>query len=253
MQTKLLVALTALAVANDNHWTQDGAPRLDTVKMLAGDPSITREQINAAAPGFSRTNPVVPGAVQTPPAAANSGQAANGTGGDPSTTAPAIAAPASGTQAAAVVAQQGESHGQVDAQTQTGGEGEGDGEVDERAAQIAELEAELASAQARLAEGERAKVSFMAALEEARGDVDKLIEKLESVRGKETAGDAIRGYLQRQQQELRERGERILAVRRSGVDLKELSQSITGAPIDQAMARKTARGGMRPPTIVPKA
>ena len=58
---KILEALAKLDVANDNHWTGDGLPRIDTVKMLVGNPGLGRDDITKVAPDFSRQNPVVPG------------------------------------------------------------------------------------------------------------------------------------------------------------------------------------------------
>jgi len=52
--SKITDALAKLDPKNDNHWTSDGLPRIDTVKMLAGDPTLTRESITAEAPNFSR-------------------------------------------------------------------------------------------------------------------------------------------------------------------------------------------------------
>lgn len=52
-------ALLQLDPSNANHWTQDGMPRLETVRILLGDPTITREQVTSAAPLFTRTNLVV--------------------------------------------------------------------------------------------------------------------------------------------------------------------------------------------------
>ena len=51
-------ALLKLDVGNDNHWTGDGLPRIETVKMLASNPAVTREMIAEAAPGFSRATAV---------------------------------------------------------------------------------------------------------------------------------------------------------------------------------------------------
>lgn len=53
-------ALLKLDVSNDNHWTAEGLPRLDTVKMLVGDQSVTREQATQAIPGFTRIGAVQP-------------------------------------------------------------------------------------------------------------------------------------------------------------------------------------------------
>lgn len=52
--SKITDALAKLDPKNDNHWTSDGLPRIDTVKMLAGDPTLTRESITAEMPNFSR-------------------------------------------------------------------------------------------------------------------------------------------------------------------------------------------------------
>lgn len=65
--SKILEALGKLDTANDNHWTADGLPRIETVRMLSGDQSITREQITAEAPDFSRSFAVLPGAEGTQP------------------------------------------------------------------------------------------------------------------------------------------------------------------------------------------
>ena len=58
--SKILEALGKLDRTNENHWTADGLPRIETVRMLAGDQTITREQITAEAPDFSRSAAVVP-------------------------------------------------------------------------------------------------------------------------------------------------------------------------------------------------
>lgn len=62
---KLIEALQKLDKANDNHWTSDGLPKVDTVRFLAGDQTITREQISAAAPNFNRNSEDAPAPVAT--------------------------------------------------------------------------------------------------------------------------------------------------------------------------------------------
>lgn len=54
--SKLKEALGKLSKDNDNHWTEKGQPRIETVRMLSGNPTLTREEIDQAFPGFSRTN-----------------------------------------------------------------------------------------------------------------------------------------------------------------------------------------------------
>jgi hypothetical protein len=51
---KLAAALQKLDPENDNHWTADGQPRLETLRMLSGDTSLTREAVVTAAPTFNR-------------------------------------------------------------------------------------------------------------------------------------------------------------------------------------------------------
>lgn len=51
----ILAALAKLDPENDQHWTADGAPRIDAVTDLVGAP-VTRAQIVNAAPKFTRDN-----------------------------------------------------------------------------------------------------------------------------------------------------------------------------------------------------
>jgi len=46
--------LEGLDITDDANWTEDGAPALDIVQGLADDATITRDDINAADPGFAR-------------------------------------------------------------------------------------------------------------------------------------------------------------------------------------------------------
>lgn len=50
----LKTALLSLSVENDNHWTKAGLPRLETLKFLTGDSSLTQEVVSAEIPGFNR-------------------------------------------------------------------------------------------------------------------------------------------------------------------------------------------------------
>ncbi len=52
--SKILEALGKLDATNDDHWTSTGDAKLDTVRTIAGDPSISRDQIVIAAPKFNR-------------------------------------------------------------------------------------------------------------------------------------------------------------------------------------------------------
>jgi hypothetical protein len=54
-------ALAKLDVKNDDHWTEQGAPRLDALELAS---KVSRQDVTAAAPLFNRTNPVFTSAGQ---------------------------------------------------------------------------------------------------------------------------------------------------------------------------------------------
>lgn len=56
---RILDALSKLDTGNDGHWTSDGMPRLDTVRLLASDQGVSREDVSKVAPEFTRANPVI--------------------------------------------------------------------------------------------------------------------------------------------------------------------------------------------------
>ncbi len=60
MSQKITAALAKLDPANDNHWTADGAPRIEAVRMISGDQTISRDDITQAAPMFTRSNAMLP-------------------------------------------------------------------------------------------------------------------------------------------------------------------------------------------------
>lgn len=58
MSKKLITALLALDASNDEHWTQDGLPRLDILKEAVGE-SVSRGDIANVAKSFNRFNTVI--------------------------------------------------------------------------------------------------------------------------------------------------------------------------------------------------
>lgn len=58
---KILETVTKLDKTDDTQWTDDGLPRVEVVKALVDDSTLTRAQINEAAPGFSRNPPTPKG------------------------------------------------------------------------------------------------------------------------------------------------------------------------------------------------
>lgn len=56
--SNIVRALRKLDVSNDDHWTGEGLPRLDVVAELTKQKNVTRSEVNAAAPYFTRENPL---------------------------------------------------------------------------------------------------------------------------------------------------------------------------------------------------
>lgn len=59
MSQKLKDALLELDVTNDEHWTQDGLPRLDVLKAKLNGESVTRADIFNVCKSFNRANPTI--------------------------------------------------------------------------------------------------------------------------------------------------------------------------------------------------
>lgn len=59
MKEKIVETLLKLDPKNDNQWTQEGLPKVDVLKFLSGGETWIREQITEAAPGFTRSNPII--------------------------------------------------------------------------------------------------------------------------------------------------------------------------------------------------
>ncbi len=210
--SKILEALKKLDPANPNHWTEDGSPRMDTIKFMSGDASLTREQVTAAAPGFSRSAPLTDDA---PPA-------------DPVT--PAAAAV---TQVAS----------EIDHAGLEGLAGEGETNAQEQPslpksdaqALVESTSAALVEASARKAEADQAHAAAVKANDEA-------LDALVKAGGTETLADQLKLYHASQHRALQDRAAKIKALRE--IPLKDILPS--KSRIDEAMARKTARGGQRP-------
>ena len=71
---KVKDALSKLDASNDNHWTSEGAPRLETLRMLAGDSTISRDDVNAVDQSFTRKS-LTEKAAETPSVATESAPA----------------------------------------------------------------------------------------------------------------------------------------------------------------------------------
>lgn len=224
MTQKILDALKALDVENSNHWTADGLPRLDTVKMQASDQSITREDVEKAAPGFKRDNATT-------------------------WTAPEGDTEDNGDSNAGEDKPEGESGN--DEQV---GEGEGDTGTendeqveDEQVGQPLpdtdlldheELLEAVRQQEEKVEEIRTARHQIEVAFNHERQVLDDLRARAERVSGKsDTNQDAIGQYLEAQKAKLQQRGNLKQAIAESGINLAELSKSMR-SPIDSSRQRK---------------
>lgn len=57
----VVAALGKLSADNDNHWTADGKPKVETVKMFASGQQVDRAYLDSEFPDFNRSNPVIDG------------------------------------------------------------------------------------------------------------------------------------------------------------------------------------------------
>ena len=237
MTNKIVEALLKLDVKNDNHWTADGLPRLDTVKMLASDQTLTRDSVAAAAPGFSRTTATgytAPSAEQQAPQAQGQGGS-----GEQQQQSAAPAAP----QTAPQTSQATESDQRAD--DLDAGQAEQpkmEGSAGVATDDIAALEAALAEQEELVSKIRAHKVDVDKAFEEARAKEDELRVKLEEARPQRSTGNDIQDYLAAQRKNLEARAARQQLIRESGINLKELASNLK-APIDAARARRNTRGG----------
>ena len=201
--SKITEALSKLDPNNDNHWTSDGLPRIDTVKMLAGNPALTREMITAEVPNFSR---------QTAAVAAL--QAAAGTTNTPAAETPVVplvteTAPQEQTQVATA-----------------------ENVVKYYDQLIAQAQDEL---QAAITTREEAQVI----VSEKQNALDNLINDRYASGAAENPMDAISGYLASQQNVLQERARRHAVLVESGVTLNDIQNLIPQrAPLDVALSSK---------------
>lgn len=226
--SKISDALSKLDPTNDNHWTQDGLPRLDTIKILAGDPSLSREAVTAAAPDFNR---------EAAQAAAGAQQAGAGT----TPAAPTEPAPQAGAAAASGAetlppAPPAPSDSDLPALNPA--------PLAKEALDQDDLRQRIKEAELHLSDRMDALALVKQEVSDAQNELARLSVKLEK-EAKAKGGNPITEYLRSQQKVLEDRAARKSLIKQSGLDLNQLAKDLK-SPIDAAMQRKTGRGGQRP-------
>lgn len=194
----LAQALSKLDPLNDNHWTQDGLPRLDTLKMLTGDQTLTRDAITSQFPDYKRIG---------------AGQVVL----DPVVIAPPVLTPpVVHVDTSKIVVEYEEP------------------DEPEMVADPSDLEREKAY----LVELEREYHDAKASYETQLAVVDRLIlDAQNDLTPSSDSQLSIRQYLNTQQLVLKERQARMTLIKESGIDLKRLATDLV-APIDRPKPRR---------------
>jgi len=134
------------------------------------------------------------------------------------------------------------------------GVGIGDGEAEQSslggsgtdADEIEALEEELRSREEAIADLRMNAEEAGKAWREAEQEADKVRNRIAALRPKNSDTQTVKAYLESQKRLGQQRGEARHSLKEAGVSLKSLQKAVQGAPIDQAFARKNARGGQRP-------
>lgn len=215
----IIEALKKLDPADDNHWTAEGLSRLDTVRMIAEDPAITRDAIEAAAPAFTRAN-----AADYDFAAAAAAQAGDKGKGN---TNPNPFKPAAATAQNEAVNTTGETQTETQPETETASQDE-----------VVDLEAALAEAERYTAEVKADLFAMEQELKEAQAAEDAIRVKLHKAGATQNNEAIIRDYLDRQLEEYAAKQKVADELAAVGVNLKNLQAAANISPLDAALAAR---------------
>ena len=215
----IIEALKKLDPADDNHWTAEGLSRLDTVRMIAEDPAITRDAIEAAAPAFTRANAADYDFVAA--AAAQAGDKGKGN------TNPNPFKPADATPQNEAVNATGETQTETQPETETASQDE-----------VVDLEAALAEAERYTAEVKADLFAMEQEFKEAQAAEDAIRVKLHKAGATQNNEAIIRDYLDRQLEEYAAKQKVADELAAVGVNLKNLQATANISPLDAALAAR---------------
>lgn len=211
----IIEALKKLDPADDNHWTAEGLSRLDTVRMIAEDPAITRDAIEAAAPAFTRAN-----AADYDFATAAAAQAGDKGKGN---TNPNPFKPA----AATAQNEAANTTGETQPETETASQDE-----------VVDLEAALVEAEQYTAKVKAELFAAEKAFKEAQAAEDAIRVKLHKAGATQDNDAIIRDYLNRQLDEYIAKQEVADKLAAAGINLKQLQSAANVSPLDAALAAR---------------
>lgn len=259
-------ALQKLDAGNDNHWTQDGQAKLETVKFFNGGEAVSRDDLEKEFPGFNKSTAagywLTHQAAEQQAPQGGEGAAPEQGGGDTAAAPQQAPQAEQGTESPSATgegAAPAETKAPEQPETAEDGTPNSDGDAD-REAELESLEDGLESGPNEIEKLETAFSEIQEHLSGLRGQVDNLnleidrvaqieakihqaIQKAKRERGDHKPANAIQEYLASQKQIAAVRGQARRTLAESGVNLKELSKLVGKSPLDQSMARPTARRG----------
>jgi hypothetical protein len=206
---KIQAAVLKMNPDNDQHWTMDGQAKLETVKFFAGIP-VTREELNAAVPGFTRE------ALRAHFAAASPiTEAGNAT--------PEVQPGPTGADGDGATAPVAENKAEAN-----------DGSSD-RETEVEALAAQVDSATARVLELQRLQVQVREDLMEAERARDQLIDRYVVVNPPPSHQQNLVAYLASRRMVNRQRITAAKILDGSGLDIIKLQAQAAPSPIDQTL------------------
>jgi len=205
MTEQIAAALLKLDVTNDDHWTADGQPKIEALRLLAGSFGLKREDVTKTAPNFSRSNPSLDPV-------------------DQGVVKPTPIVPQENQDASADTLQ-----GAGDSVTESESEFEGQ-----------DLETQLSRARVRLEQATSAKHQADQACREASAEVDRLIEAGAASTEHDSFSKAMTRHLKQQEILRRRRGEQLQRLRDSNINIKDLIPQ--KPPIETAIANSVIQG-----------
>lgn len=262
MSDKIKEALQKLDAGNDNHWTQDGSPRLETVKFNNGGEAVSREEIEDAFPGFNKSTAAGYWLTYQAPGSGaqqgTEGTAPEQGSGDPAATPPAAPqaagapeTPSAGGEGAAPEepkapeapgSAEGATHSEAELEALVEGlddDDDGDDEIEKLEETFQEIQEHLTGLRGQV-DDLNLEIDRVSQIEQR---VHNAIQRARRERGDHKPANAIQEYLAAQKRRAAERGSARKALLESGVNLKELQKLTSKSPLDQSMARPTARRG----------
>lgn len=239
----IVKALGQLDPANADHWTNDGLPRLDALKISG----LKREDVTAAAPHFTKDNPKL----EAPEA-----QGGDSTSGQGAEAAPAAQHDEQGEQAQDdAEAGEGDEGQAADADDaaeaaanqddEQGGDEDEDDELAELPAEIDEAEAAVMDAKAKLEEAQAVANEAQKVVKAAEAEHDRLVELRDSQKRPHQDMEDRLAFIKRQAQMRAERAGASQALLK-GLDVNKLDPR---SPLDRSMARKTGFGHRPRPQV----